>query len=117
MNCLPNGIAVPDNQEYEIIEFVYKWHPSINSCGTGREGKKQIVGLYIEFGMPIMIDMLETARKAKNIINRYFDAKEQLKELRRKAQSIDNMISEQKLHIKNLEKEYEKMSGKSIISR
>lgn len=73
LSRLPKGVTIPNDQEYEIIEFVYKWHPSINSRGTGREGKNQIASLYSKFGMSIIFDMLETARKSKNIINLYFD--------------------------------------------
>lgn len=117
MSRLPKGITIPNDTEYEIIEFVYEWHPSINSRGTGREGKKQIADLYIEFGMSVISDMLETACKAKSIITRYFETKRQLKELRNKAKSIDNLINETKSQIKNLEKGFEKLTGKSSIRR
>ena len=53
------------NAEYEKIEFVYNYHPSINNVG----GKKQIADLYNSFGMRIILDMYATAEKAAKIEN------------------------------------------------
>lgn len=45
------------DQNYEIIETVYTWHPAINEVG----GKDQIATLYETGGMPLIKSMLEAA--------------------------------------------------------
>ena len=49
------------DEEYEIIEIVYTFHPSI----SGAEGKKQIAHLFDNFGFRIIADMLPTAVKTR----------------------------------------------------
>lgn len=51
------------SQEYELIEFVYTYHPSISDT----DGKKQIVDLYKTGGMLVIEGMMEATRFAKNI--------------------------------------------------
>lgn len=63
LNHLPEGARTPSEQEYEIINFVYNYHPSIHTVG----GKKQIARLYSEFGMRVILDMQETAKRAQEI--------------------------------------------------
>ena len=50
------------DKDYEIIEYVYTYHPSIDPV----KGKDQIAKLYETFGMRIIIDMIPTAEKAKH---------------------------------------------------
>lgn len=45
------------NEDYNVIETVYIWHPSISEVS----GKDQISSIYRQFGMPVIHDMLETA--------------------------------------------------------
>lgn len=63
--------------EYEEIEFVYNWHPSISNT----EGKDQIVYLYNTFGMRIIRDMMSTAKKAKELDSEILATKHRLEEL------------------------------------
>ena len=58
LNRLPEGTRKPNDKEFEKIQFVYNYHPSIDPC----EGKHQIAMLYSTFGMRIICDMYETAR-------------------------------------------------------
>lgn len=46
-------------KDYSIVEHVYTWHPSISEA----EGKEQIAELYKSFGMPIIKNMMEAAKK------------------------------------------------------
>ena len=47
------------DEEYGTIEYVYTWYPTISET----EGKDQIARLYMDFGMPIIEDMVERAGK------------------------------------------------------
>lgn len=49
--------------DYEIIEYVYQWHPAIRAVG----GKDQIVAIYNAGGMTVIRSMQETARIAMNL--------------------------------------------------
>lgn len=51
------------DKEYETIETVYIFHPSISE--TEVAGKKQIANLFDNFGFRIIADMLPTAVKAR----------------------------------------------------
>lgn len=55
LEVMPDGVEVekPTDEEYEIIEKVYTFHPSISIT----EGKRQIAELYVNFGMSIIQDM------------------------------------------------------------
>ena len=43
------------NEDYNVIEKVYIWHPSISEVS----GKDQISSIYRQFGMPVIHDMLD----------------------------------------------------------
>lgn len=62
---LPKDVKKPTNEEYDKIEYVYAWHPSISE--TGCEGKDQIAALYSTYGMRIILDMLPTAKKCEGL--------------------------------------------------
>ena len=47
-----HAVSVPD-EDYDIIEKVYTFHPSISET----DGKDQIARLYLEYGMSIIRDM------------------------------------------------------------
>lgn len=49
--------------EYRSIELVYTFHPSISDT----KGKEEIAYLFNTFGMRIILDMVDTANKAKRI--------------------------------------------------
>lgn len=51
-----------DDDKYEIIETVYNYHPSIFN-------KEQIVFIYVNYGMIIILDMLPRAKRIKELEN------------------------------------------------
>lgn len=57
-----SGVQVTP-EEYEIINTVYTWHPTIENCG----GKEMIAELYNLGGMRLIKDMLPTAKKIKGL--------------------------------------------------
>ena len=64
--------------EYEVIEKVYTFHPSIKNNG----GKEQVVDLYVNFGYIIFLDMLPRAKVMENIDYERRDLKAKLEELK-----------------------------------
>ena len=50
-------------EDYKLIEYIYTFHP----CISETDGKRQVAGLYHEFGIRIFKDMLETANKNKEL--------------------------------------------------
>lgn len=70
---LPEGTKAPTDEDFELIQFVYNYHPCIDPA----RGKKQIAMLYSTFGMRIILDMQETAKRAQEIENerRYLRAR------------------------------------------
>lgn len=79
INRLPEGTRHPTNSEYEEIEFVYAFHPSIS--GSGHEGQEQIARLYSEFGMRIIHDMAMTARIAEHLRAELISAKNKVERI------------------------------------
>jgi len=77
------GMKVSDN-DYEVIETVYTYHPSINDVN----GKNQIVDLYANYGMRVIRDMLPTAEKAAVIENKISILTTQLEEARKEYKSL-----------------------------
>ena len=63
LSRLPEGVRKPTDKEFEAIQFVYDFHPSISSIN----GKEEIALLYKNFGMRIIYDMHATAEQAKRI--------------------------------------------------
>ncbi len=51
------------DEEYELIETVYMWHPAIRNTS----GKEEVAELYKSFGIVIFYDMYPRAQKAKEI--------------------------------------------------
>lgn len=81
---LPEGTSTPGVTEYEVIEFVYTYHPSISYVN----GKDQIAMLYSTFGMRIITDMFETAKRAQEIEDERFKLRGRLLELEREAEAL-----------------------------
>ena len=52
-----------DDGDYQTIEYVYTWYPTISETA----GKNQIAKLYTDFGMPIIEDMVERAGKMEKL--------------------------------------------------
>lgn len=63
LSRLPEGTWKPTDKEFEEIQFVYNYHPSIHPV----EGKNQIAMLYSTFGMRIIADMYATAKRAQEL--------------------------------------------------
>ena len=80
---LPEGTKKPTDKDFDVIDFVYCYHPSIDPV----KGKDQIAKLYSEFGMRIIWDMFDTAKRAQEI-------------------DIDNDRRHLRLQIEELDKEY-----------
>ena len=57
------GHPVKSDEEYSTIEYVYTWHPAIGDVN----GKVQIAKLYTDYGMTIIEDMVERARKMEKL--------------------------------------------------
>lgn len=51
------------NKDYEIIEKVYTYHPSVSET----KGKEEIAYIYRNFGMRVIKDMLATAKEVEEI--------------------------------------------------
>lgn len=68
------------NEDYEVIETVYNFHPAI----SGTDGKIQVADLYINFGYIVFLDMLPRALAIQNIESEEAVIKASLSELERK---------------------------------
>jgi len=79
------GKTVAD-EEYEIIEKVYTWHPSISNTN----GKEQMVYLYKKLGILVIKEMEETADLCKEIDDMERVLKNQLENLKARKQRIAN---------------------------
>lgn len=74
---LPDGVKKPTAEEYDAINLVYDYHPSISR----NNGKDQIARLYTTFGMRIIMDMKETAKRSEEILSRKAELEHELREL------------------------------------
>lgn len=83
LNHLSEGARTPNESEFEVISFVYNYHPSIHPV----EGKAQIARLYSEFGMRIILDMQETAKRAQEI-------RDEIRTLASKMRDLENEMQE-----------------------
>ena len=63
-----------NQSDYELIDFVYTFHPSIKDVG----GKDQIAHLYQDYGMRIIKDMIPTATEGRNLSDKIIALKSQL---------------------------------------
>ena len=84
LNRLPEGARKPTDSEFDTIQFVYNYHPSIHPVS----GKDQIAMLYITFGMRIIMDMLDTAQQAEMIESERRQLKTRLRELEREEEEL-----------------------------
>ena len=84
LNRLPEGARIPTESEFETIQFVYNYHPAIHPS----EGKDQIAKLYSEFGMRIIMDMLDTAQQAEIIESERRQLKARLRELEQEEEEL-----------------------------
>lgn len=84
LSRLPEGTKEPTDQEFETIQFVYNYHPSIHPV----EGKNQIAMLYSTFGMRVILDMFETAKRMQEIEDETRACRSRLQELQKEANEL-----------------------------
>lgn len=71
-------------EQYELIEFVYTWHPLISET----EGKEQVAFLYNNFGIGIFKEMEPKAVEAMRIENEIFSLKKQISKLEQQMEDL-----------------------------
>ncbi|MCM1525164.1 MAG: hypothetical protein NC120_11990 [Ruminococcus sp.] len=76
---LPEGTKLPTAEQYEIIEEVYSTHPLFDEA-TGIKDK--IAELYSKYGMRIICDMRETAKRAGEIKDDIQKKRREIEELK-----------------------------------
>ena len=81
---LPEGTRHPTDKEFETINFVYNYHPSIHPAN----GKSQIAMLYSTFGMRIICDMYDTAKRAQELDDERMKLKAKLREVERAEEEL-----------------------------
>lgn len=84
LNRIPKETREPTDKEFEKIQFVYNYHPSINPVN----GKDQIAMLYSTFGMRIICDMYDTAKRAQELDDEKMKLKARLREIERKEEEL-----------------------------
>lgn len=84
---LPKGARTPSDKEFEVITLVYDYHPSILPV----EGKDQIARLYSEFGMRIILDMQETAKRMQEISAEIRSLRARIEELEDERQELSGI--------------------------
>ncbi len=62
---LPDCTRKPSDKEFEIIQFVYNYHSTFNLNCTN--AKEKAANLYFEYGMRVICDMQETAKRMQEI--------------------------------------------------
>lgn len=67
-------IRKPTDEEYSVINMVYSYHPCFAICS----GKERIARLYSEYGMRIILDMQETAKRIQEIRERKAELQKEL---------------------------------------
>ena len=77
---------VVSTADYEIIEFVYTWHPSISESN----GKQQIVDLYKNGGMLVIKGMVEAATYAKELDDERREYECKLNQIKERIASINS---------------------------
>ena len=84
LNRLPEGTRKPTDSEFDTIQFVYNYHPSIHPVS----GKDQIAMLYSTFGMRIICDMYETAKRAQELEDERRRLKVRLQEIMQEEEEL-----------------------------
>ena len=73
------------DKDYEMIEYVYARHPSIDPV----KGKDQVAMLFVTFGMRIFVDMKPTAEKAEALRNKILSLQAQLSDVKEKYKELE----------------------------
>lgn len=74
----PEKTKRPNDEDWKIIEFVYTFHPSISET----RGKEQIAYLYKTFGMRIIKDMIQPAKRAEAMEKELFELRAKYNKLK-----------------------------------
>lgn len=82
---LPDCARKPSDKEFEIIQFVYNYHPAFNLDCTN--AKEKAANLYFEYGMRVICDMQETAKRMQEI-------KDEQRSLRRRLDKLKDEADE-----------------------
>lgn len=80
--------ATVTDSEYEVIETVYMYHPAVSNT----EGKVQIANLYCTMGIRVIMDMVPTAHKARNIEQAIYAKKQELNDLQEALNELRNPL-------------------------
>lgn len=78
-NRLPEGVRNPTDEEYSIIEEVYNTHPLFDDHVSAKD---KIAELYSKYGMRIICDMRETAKRAGEIKDDIRKKRREIEELK-----------------------------------
>lgn len=82
---LPEGTRPPTAEQYKIIEEVYATHPLFDeTVGI----KDKIAEIYSKFGMRIICDMRETAKRAGEIKDDIRKKRHEIEELEREYKEL-----------------------------
>lgn len=81
---LPDCTRKPTEGEFRTIQFVYTYHPIFNCANA----KDKIANLYFEYGMRIICDMMDTARRAQKIEDEQRSLRLRLDKLKREAAEL-----------------------------
>lgn len=82
---LPEGTRPPTAEQYEIIEKVYSAHPLFDEAAGIKD---KIAEIYSKFGMRLICDMLETAKRAGEIKDDILKKRREIEELEREYREL-----------------------------
>lgn len=82
---LPQGVKPPTLDQYKIIEEVYSTHPLFDEA-VGIKCK--IATIYCEYGMRLICDMRETAKRAGEIKDELQRKRREIEELEREYKEL-----------------------------
>lgn len=82
---LPDGTKPPTEAEYKIIEEVYNTHPLFDDA---TDTKDRIAEIYSKYGMRIICDMQETAKRAREIKDEIVRKRREIYELEREYKEL-----------------------------
>ena len=85
-SVLPKDKEVPEytDRDYEIIEYVYNFHPSISET----QGRKQIAELFVNFGMTLINDMVPRAELMEKKEKELSAAREAIRKIEKEIKDI-----------------------------
>ena len=84
--CLPDCARKPSDEEFEIIQFVYNYHPAFNLNCTN--AKEKAANLFFEYGMRVICDMQETAKRMQRIEDEQRSLRLRLDKLKEEADEL-----------------------------